>query len=119
MASAFKMQCLFLVIFPKEAQGAPHEWTSDSTHPTQPVQNTARKYITLDLIKQHCAVYSCIRSDVDIFYSLLLVSLRSVSHKTCWLFLTLTHSLTHSHLFSWTVISVTTGLSQSFDLSLT
>lgn len=87
----------------------PYMWTSDST---QPVQNTARKYITLDLIKQHCAVYSCIRSNVDIFYSLLLVSLRSVSHKTCWLFLALTH-------FSWTVISVTTGLSQSFDLSLT
>lgn len=93
----------------------PYMWTSDSTHPTQPVQNTARKYITLDLIKQHCAVYSCIRSNVDIFYSLLLVSLRSVSHKTCWLFLALTHSL----LFSWTVISVTTGLLQSFDLSLT
>lgn len=56
----------------------PYMWTSDST---QPVQNTARKYITLDLIKQHCAVYSCIRSNVDIFYSLLLVSLRSVSHN--------------------------------------
>lgn len=70
----------------------PYMWTSDSTHPTQPVQNTARKYITLDLIKQHCAVYSCIRSNVDIFYSLLLVSLRSVSHNL--LAVSGSHSLT-------------------------
>lgn len=34
MASAFEMQCsLFLVIFPKEAQGAPHEWRrADALH---------------------------------------------------------------------------------------